>query len=634
VIVALIVATKGVAGEPNFPAPASPDAPVIVRGALFVWPALDRPEYADPAARPYAADVGSWRAGAPPARVARAAASPGARYLEADLEFLSATTGATAWTTVAGAYERALREAPEFFDAPRAYFLLGRAYLALGFGVEAGGAFGALERRHPGSPLVAEARLGRAEALRLRGRVGEARGIVTEVLSRASGELLCRARREQAATAASRIEAARAFHDLATTCPQVLGETALLRDYAEALMQAGDIEAARALLALPREPGRADDEARLKLLVGAVAADPDEARRAYEQVASTSVSEAIAVEAALRLALLDGATDPSRAAATVLPLADRRVPQSLRAVVIGEAGTLLGKADRFEEALVQLDRAAALGAEGAAQAEGRRGEILGRWIEALAASRDAVGLATVYAAHTTDVQALASVEDRATVARALAEIGLHEAAVKLLSGTGPERTAEMTVALAEEAVVARDAETATRVAAALDPAALPTALADRVCAVRARAALIKDGPRAAAAEAAQVRDLELRATVAAAFLDVPGGAAEASALLLPLVEGQTPAPVRVLLIAGAAALAEGAWEAAAVSYENAILRGALGAERIEALAGLLRAADADGDPTLVNAALSHVGPTEDTIVRRVAATLKRRLRRAGSSRGA
>jgi hypothetical protein len=275
-----------------------------------------------------------------------------------------------------------------------------------------------------------------------------------------------------------------------------------------------------------------------------------------------------------------------------------------------------------------------MGSDGTSQAEGRRGDVLGRWIETLAAGHDAVGLATVYAAHTTDVQALASVEDRATVARALAEIGLHESAVKLLSGTGPDATAETALALAEEAVVARDAETASRVAGGLDPAALPAAMADRVCAVRARAALIKDGPRAAAAAAAQVKDLELRATIAAAFLDVPGGASEASALLMPLVETETAAPVRVLLIAGAAALAEGAWEAAAVSYESAILRGAVGAERIEALAGLLRAADADGDAALVTAALSHVGPSEDVIVRRVAATLKRRLRRSGGPHGA
>jgi len=71
-----------------------------------------------------------------------------------------------------------------------------------------------------------------------------------------------------------------------------------------------------------------------------------------------------------------------------------------------------------------------------------------------------------------------------------------------------------------------------------------------------------------------------------------------------------------------------------VSYENALLRGALGAERIEALAGLLRAADADGDAALVTAALSHVGPDEDGIVRRVAATLKRRLRRSKASHDA
>lgn len=441
----------------------------------------------------------------------------------------------------------------------------------------------------------------------------------------------CRARREQAATAASPIEAARAFHELATSCPDILGETALLRDHAETLAQAGDVAAARALLAMPREPGPDDDEARLRLLAGVLAADRTEARRFYEQVAATS-TESIAVEAALRLALLDGAAHPASAAAAVLALAERRVPPSLRAVVLSEAATLLGRAERFEEALAQLDRAAALDAEGAAQRDRRRREILGRWIAALAASGDAVGLASAYAAHATDVQALASVEDRATVARALAEIGLSESAVKLLGGTGPARTAEMDVLPGDKVGVGPGAEAVTRVSVGLDPAALPTALAGRFCAVDT--VPMNGDSRAAAVEPAQVRDLELRATIAAAFLDVPGGAAEAGALLLPLVEAPTSAPVRVLLITGAAALAEGAWEVAAVSYENALLGGALGAERIEALAGLLRAADADGDAALVTAALSHVGPAEDEIVLRVAATLKRRLRRARVSRDA
>jgi tetratricopeptide (TPR) repeat protein len=634
---ALIVTASGVAGEAKLCdvlSAAPPAVPVTVHGALFVWPALDAMHYADAAARPFAADLGSWRAGAPPARAERPAASPAARYLAADLEFLSATTGATSWATVAAAYERALREAPHFPDAVRAHFLLGQAFLELGSGVEAGAAFTRLERRYPEHALVPDARLGRAEALRLRGRAAEARGLVSNILARAHGDLLCRALREQAATAVTRIDAARAFHELAASCPQVLGETVLLREYAETLMQAGDVDAARALLALPREPGPADDEARLRLLAGAVAADPAEARQVYEQVAATNVSETIAVEAALRLGLLDAATDPGRAAAAVLSLADRRVPQGLRAVALGEAATLLGRAERFEEALVQLDRAAALGAEGAAQSEERRGEILGRWIATLAARDDDVGLATMYAARTTDVQARASVEDRATVARALADVGLHDSAVKLLAGTGPEATAEVAAALGEEAVVAGAGETVSHYAAGLGPAALPAALADRACAVRARTPLLREGPRAAAAEAAWVRDLEVRATIAAAFLDVPGGASEASALLLPLVEGRPAAPVRVLLIAGAAALAEGAWEAAAVSYENAILGGAAGAERLEALAGLLRAADADGDAALVTAALSHVEADEDAIVGRVAATLKQRLRRARGSRGA
>jgi hypothetical protein len=100
----------------------------------------------------------------------------------------------------------------------------------------------------------------------------------------------------------------------------------------------------------------------------------------------------------------------------------------------------------------------------------------------------------------------------------------------------------------------------------------------------------------AATEAAGTEDIELRTEVASALLPGPGGGAAASALLQPLLVGRGGLPVRALLVAGAAAAAEGAWEAAAEAYRGALAGGAAGAERVAASAGLARASRALGAP--------------------------------------
>src|SRR6266567_7465939 len=127
-------------------------------------------------------------AAAPDAGVRAEPRSAAALFLAADLTLLRAAAGGGDYESAATAYERALREAPDFADAARAWFLLGQAELALGFTPEAGAAFRELVRRFPASPLLDDARLGQAAALRLRRRPREARRIVEAVLAHACGQ--------------------------------------------------------------------------------------------------------------------------------------------------------------------------------------------------------------------------------------------------------------------------------------------------------------------------------------------------------------------------------------------------------------------------------------------------------------
>jgi len=617
---------RGAGEGPGSEASSLPASSVTPLGAvLFVWPTLEEPLYGDADATPWRDVLARARHGAAPdAGPRREPRSAAALFLAADLTLLRAAAGGGDYESAATAYERALREAPDFADAARAWFLLGQAELAVGFAPEAGAAFRELARRFPTSPLLDDARLGQAAALRLRHRLGEARRIVEGVLARASGPARCRAEREAAAevrAADTPAAAADAYRRVAGTCPELLTHPGFPLDYAETLALAGDADGARRVLAdAGRTVRAADEQARLHLLAGRLAADAAGARAEYEQALAQKPAPALAVEAKMRLALLDAERSPERTVEALTDLAATPAAHALRAVVLGEAAEVAARAGRFEQGLALLGRAAALGADGMAQAEGRRAEILARWLAALDARGDAAGVATVYAAYATEVQNAAPA-DRATVAHALGRLGLHRAAVRVLAaGADGAREPAVAVTLAEETFASGDIGSARKLLVRLDPSRLRPDLAERAHALGARVALAGGDLERAAAEATAADDLGVRTLVATALLATPGGPAEASALLQP-----APAPpASTLLVAAAAAAAEGAWAAAADAYTRALAAGATPPERMLAAAGLVRIARARGEPARAAAALAALRATDDELARRVGRALEAR----------
>src|SRR5438094_141974 len=574
---------RDAAEGPGCEAPSLPSSSVTPRGAvLFVWPALKEPLYGDADAAPWRDALARVRAGrAPDAGPRSEPRSEAALFLAADLTLLRAAAGGGDYESAATAYEHALREAPDFADAARAWFLLGQAELALGFTPEAGAAFRELVRRFPASPLLDDARLGQAAALRLRRRPREARRIVEAVLAHACGQVRCRAALEAAAetrAADTPAAAADAYRGVAGTCLELRALPGFPLDYAEALALAGDVDGARRVLAhAGHMPRAADDEARLRLLAGRLAADAAGARAEYEQALAQRPAPALAVEAKMRLALLE--------------------------------------AERTPERTVQ------------ALAADRRAEILARWLAALDAQGDAAGVATVYAAYTTEVEESAAPAGRATVAHALGRLGLHRAAFRVLGARadGPREPA-VAVTLAEEAFASGDLGSARKLLARLEASGLRPDLAERTHRLGARVALAAGDLERAAAEATAADDLGVRAEVATALLGAPGGAAQASALL----QAAPAPPASVLLTAAAAAAAEGAWNTAADTYARALAAGATAPERMRAAAGLVRIAHARGEPARATAALAALRATDDDLARRVGRALEKRGAGPGS----
>src|SRR5439155_1069314 len=124
-----------------------------------------------------------------------------------------------------------------------------------------------------------------------------------------------------------------------------------------------------------------------------------------------------------------------------------------------------------------------------ARAEGRRAEILARWLAALDGQGGAAGGAPVYAAYATEVQNAAPA-DRATVAHALGRLGLHRAAVRVLAaGADGAREPAVAVTLAEETFASGDIGSARKLLVRLDPSRLRPDLAERAHALGARVAL-------------------------------------------------------------------------------------------------------------------------------------------------
>jgi len=587
-------------------------------GTLFAWPALDVPEYAGADAAPFREMLERWQAGERPRGLPTAPRSTAARYLAADLTFLGMTTRRCAGFAALDAYERALRTAPDFADAARARFMLGATDLALGLFPEAAAAFARCAARHPA--LALEARMGQATALRRGGRRSEARRVLDGVLVQARGETLCRARREDAALAATPVEHAAALTTLAKACPRALASNGFVREWAETLVEAGDVDTARRLLARPRPPLGDEDEARLHLLAGTIAPDPDAARLEYERVRSLHVPPALLLEAEMHLVLVETGHDPARRAARLGALARRDAPKALRAVIVAEAAEASADASQFEEALALVDRSPAVG-----RADVRRGRIIARWIAARATDGDAAGVATVYAAYTTEIETLATADERLSIGRALGALGLHAAAVRVLRRGA--REAGGWTALAEEALASDDVDRARAAAERVLADRPPPDLATRARAVLARATLRAGRVDTAVTIAAEGSDLELRAEVARAILPRPDGPARATALLLPLpADGDVPTDA--LLAAGAAALAENAWPVAAETYRRALAVAPDAPARAEAAAGLARAARGSGQRAAAAnalATLADVGDERDAaLFRRVGATVMAR----------
>jgi len=610
--------------------PAAPSAAIVtVNGVVIAWPDLAAPEYSDPEAEPYRIALERWRDGiAPSGPTLVDPRDPGAMYLAADLAALRAAVGLEDTLNALGAYERALRVVPEFPDALRAQLMLGYLNLQLGFAPEATAAFAVTAKKGGASPLAPYAKLGLATALRLRHRPEEARRALNEVLPTAQGDMACRARLEEARIASAAGEvgaAAELYRRLASSCPGALALPGALGDHAEAIAASGAVDEARRLLAQEREPRAAEEEARLQLLAGRLATeagDVDGARTCYTRVLRMAGVQGAKLEAQMRLALLTAGADPGRAAAALAPLTEKPASPGLRATVLSEAADATARSGKLAEALALLDKTAALGPEAEAQADSRRAELLGRLLAQAVESHDAIGVATVYAAYATQVNALAPADDRLAIAGALGHFGLHDAAARLL-GQGPDAAKPALAVARAEALLAAGEPAAARSAAlpllARSPQPDVAARAQRVAVEAAVAAGDLDG---AVEQVGKGGDPALRALVARALADKAGSGEQVRALIDPLLVPEAHSAPPTLLAVGDAALAAGLAEQAAVAYGRAIDQGAEGNVRTRAAAGLAQVASARGDRETARSALAIVAEA-DPLAKRALAALDR-----------
>jgi hypothetical protein len=136
---------------------------------------LDAPCYADPAAAVERLALKGWRQGGMTPDAPANHTSPAGRYLAADVTYLRTLMGQMTPLDAVSAYDRALRAAPDFADAPRALVMIGFASLRIGLAPEADTAFRRALDREPHGRYARVAQLGRAAALRERRRWDEAR---------------------------------------------------------------------------------------------------------------------------------------------------------------------------------------------------------------------------------------------------------------------------------------------------------------------------------------------------------------------------------------------------------------------------------------------------------------------------
>lgn len=612
------------ATEPPPPATADrPPAPALLRGARFVWPALDAPSYAGDDVAPWRTQLASWARGAPPDGGPLDATSPAALYLAADLAYVASLQGDADPFDALHAYARAVRSSPDFPDAPRVRLMEGFTALQLGLFPEASAAFLTMAARDPTHPLAPWARLGDAVALRRAGRLVEARRALDRLWETARDEVRCEARLERARVERARHRTARAaqrFEQVARRCPATMRLPDALPEYVAALGDAGRVADARAVLARPHAPRPAAEEATLQLLAGdlaSAAGDRHAAEAAWTRALGPAAPLAARVAARRRMIQLDAAVRDDAAVRELLALADEPAPPDERAATVVAAAEVRAGAGRLAEAQALLEQARAFGPEGVRRADRAQASLLARWIRALATTGNAADVATVYAAHATAIQALGSADDRLAVADALRRVDLPDSAIRVLATAPDDADPALDVTLAEIALDAGETGWVEWGLGRLTGRRVSPALAARVRRVEVGLALTRGDATGAASVLAADPDPALRVRVARALAAAPAGYPEALRVLAPVLDPARPVDAEVLVAAADVVAALGAWGDAIGAYGRVLAmapapdvraRASAGAARAEAsrgdaaVAATMLAMDAGGDPLIDRAA--------------------------------
>jgi tetratricopeptide (TPR) repeat protein len=486
----------------------------IERGARFVWPDLDAPCYGDATTAETRLALKEWRNGTTTLDAPPVHGSAAERYLAADVTYLRTLVGRDEPLTAIAAYERALRAAPAFPDAPRALVMVGFASLWLGLVPEAETAFGRVLAEHPGSAYVPVATLGRAVAERVRRRFDAARATLATLRDPVPAGVRCDLLAERAALARATgadADAVPLDETIARTCDDRATDPDAILAHASSLAAAGRRADARAMLTDP--PDGLDAAAQATLLARAAdlaRADGDlvAARAALERALGLRLDAATRLVVQARLARIDAAVGPERALAAIEALVARAPSSAVRTELACLAAATLADAGRFDDALVRV-----VAPDGGTPADEatlatHRDALLARWIAGLAQAGDPAGVVTVYATHRTTVDARATSGTARLIASALGTMGLPDAALRVLRQRDPGDDAAMTIAVGEAALAAGDLAVAremlTRHTAVTDAlAAARVRLAERIAA----AARPREPVRNAAADAVPALDV-------------------------------------------------------------------------------------------------------------------------------
>jgi tetratricopeptide (TPR) repeat protein len=450
------------AGARTIRAPGGEVAIAIERGARFVWPDLDAPCYGDPGAAPMRLALKEWRNGTTTLDAPPVHGSAAARYLAADVTYLRALVGRDEPLAAIAAYERALRAAPGFADAPRALIMVGFASLDLGLAPEAETAFGRALAEHGGSAYDAVATLGRAIAQRVRRHFDDARATLARLADPMPAAVRCDVLVERGALARATGadgEAVALDEALARACPERAADPDALLARADSLVAVGRRADGRAVLTHPDTALEPPAQVALLARMADLAREDGDfvsARAALDRALGLRLDAGTRLVVQGRVARLDGAVGTERALATLGELAARAGSTAVRTALDGIAADTLADAGRFDEALARLAPR-----DGVAPAEetavgSHRDALLARWIAGLTQAGDAAGVVTVYATHRTTIDTRATPATARLVAEALAGMGLPEPALRVLQQRDPGDDAATAIAIGEAAVSAGD----------------------------------------------------------------------------------------------------------------------------------------------------------------------------------